>query len=144
MSNIKIKKNVLSNEWIVSELNNDHNYNYIDAHIGFYNNNSNIVEFNTLKFGCELYLNDIKLDSRESKEMRLICYSVDTNCKPATKRISDPELEKFGFIQYESPISSLEFSKLSPRDRYRVNFEVFGIAPQEIPERFIGGNPYYN
>jgi hypothetical protein len=88
--------------------------------------------------------NDIKLDSRESKEMRLICYSVDTNCKPATKRISDPELEKFGFIQYESPISSLEFSKLSPRDRYRVNFEVFGIAPQEIPERFIGGNPYYN
>jgi hypothetical protein len=88
--------------------------------------------------------NDIKLDSRESKEMRLICYSVDTNCKPATKRISDPELEKFGFIQYESPISSLEFSKLSPRDRYRVNFEVFGLTPQEIPERFIGGNPYFN
>ena len=88
--------------------------------------------------------NDIKLDSRESKEMRLICYSVDTNCKPSTKRISDPELEEFGFIQYESPISSIEFSKLTPRERYRVNFEVFGIAPQEIPERFIGGNPYYN
>jgi len=26
MSNIKIKKNVLSSEWIISELNNDHNY----------------------------------------------------------------------------------------------------------------------
>jgi hypothetical protein len=64
MSNIKIKKNVITNEWIVSELNNDHNYNYIDAHIGFYNNNSNIVEFNTLKFGCELYLNDTKLHSK--------------------------------------------------------------------------------
>ena len=88
--------------------------------------------------------NDIKLDARESNEMRLICYSVDTNCKPSTKKISDPELEEFGFIQYESPISSIEFSKLTPRERYRVNFEVFGMAPQEIPERFIGGNPYYN
>jgi hypothetical protein len=88
--------------------------------------------------------NDIKLDSRQSKEMRLICYSVDTNCKPTTSRISDPELEKFGFIQFESPISTEEFSKLSPRDRYKFNFEVFGTAAQEIPERFIGGNPYYN
>lgn len=88
--------------------------------------------------------NDIKLDSRQSKEMRLICYSVDTNCKPKTNRISDPELEKFGFIQFESPISTEEFSKLSPRERYKFNFEVFGTAAQEIPERFIGGNPYYN
>jgi hypothetical protein len=88
--------------------------------------------------------NDIKLDSRQLKEMRLICYSVDTNCKPTTRRISDPELEKFGFIQFESPISTEEFSKLSPRDRYKFNFEVFGTAAQEIPERFIGGNPYYN
>ena len=88
--------------------------------------------------------NDIKLESRESNEMRLICYSVDTNCKPTTKRISDPELEKYALIQYESPVSSKDFSRLSPRDRYRVNFEVFGIPPQTIPERFIGGNPYYN
>ncbi len=88
--------------------------------------------------------NDIKLDSRELKEMRLICYSVDTNCKPTTRRISDPELEKYGFIQFESPISTEEFSKLTPRDRYKLNFEVFGTPAQEIPERFIGGNPYYN
>ena len=88
--------------------------------------------------------NDIKLDSRVNNEMRLMCFSNDTNCKPNTKRIVDLELESYGLLQFESPISSIEFSKLPPRERYRVNFEVFGIAPQAIPERFIGGNPYYN
>jgi len=88
--------------------------------------------------------NDIKLDSRLNNELRLICFSGDLNCKPSSKRIVDLELESYGLFQYESPITSREFAKLSPLDRYRVSFEFFGIPPQEIPERFIGGNPYYN
>jgi hypothetical protein len=88
--------------------------------------------------------NDILLGGRTSLDMRLICFLADTTCKPSTPRISDPELEKFGLVQYESPISSLEFSKLTPRQRYKVNFEVFGMEAQLVPERFIGGNPYFN
>jgi hypothetical protein len=88
--------------------------------------------------------NDILLGERTSLDMRLICFLADTTCKPSTPRISDPELEKFGLVQYESPVSSLEFSKLTPRQRYKVNFEVFGMEAQLVPERFIGGNPYYN
>ncbi len=88
--------------------------------------------------------NDIKLDTRINNELRLICFSKDPNCKPNSNRIVDLELESYGLFQYESPITSRDFAKLSPLDRYRVSFEVFGIPPQEIPERFVGGNPYYN
>lgn len=88
--------------------------------------------------------NDQVLKDRVEIELRLICFSADANCKPSTQRISNPELEKFGLITFQSPITTKEFVALSIKDRYKVNFEVFGIPPQEIPERFLGGNPYYN
>ena len=88
--------------------------------------------------------NDQILGDRMNAELRLICFSADTNCKPATSRISSPELEKYGLIVFESPITTREFIALDVRQRYNTNFTVFGIEPQIIPERFIGGNPYYN
>ena len=88
--------------------------------------------------------NDQVLGDRINAELRLICFSADTNCKPTTPRISSPGLESFGLIVYQSPITTKQFAELSIRDRYKVNFTAFGLAPQEIPERFIGGNPYYN
>jgi hypothetical protein len=116
MSNIKIKKNVLSNEWIVSELNNDHNYNYIDIHIGFYNNNSNIVEFNTLKFGCELYLNDMKLDSKNYPPENINMFKTQSeylqvirfNCEASTTYKIKVWIDNFGvyedkFITFTTP-----------------------------------------
>jgi hypothetical protein len=87
--------------------------------------------------------NDLELKDRLDLPMRLLCFSVDTSCKPTTPRIPDAKLESFGLLQYESPINSREFAALSPRARYDTNFEVFGVTPIEIPERFIGGNPYY-
>ena len=88
--------------------------------------------------------NDIDVRFRLDREMRLVCFVSDTTCKPNTPRISNSEIEKFGLIQYVSPISTRSFAKLSPRERFEINFLVFGMEPQEIPERFIGGNPYYN
>ncbi len=88
--------------------------------------------------------NDQILGDRMNAELRLICFSADTNCKPTTPRISSPELEKYGLIVFESPITTKEFIALDVRQRYNTNFTVFGIEPQIIPERFIGGNPYYN
>ena len=87
--------------------------------------------------------NDLELKNRLDLPLRLLCLSIDTSCKPSTSRIPDAKLESFGLIQYESPISSREFAALSPRDRYSANFKILGVAPVEIPERFIGGNPYY-
>jgi hypothetical protein len=88
--------------------------------------------------------NDLILDSRMDKELRLICFSVDTSCQPKTPRIPNPKLESFGLFIFESPMTTKEFAELTPRLRFDENFRVFGQDPQVIPERFIGGNPYYN
>ena len=88
--------------------------------------------------------NDIVLKDRLDIELRLLCFSSDVNCKPATPLIPNAELQKYGLIEYQSPFTTRTFNALSPRDRFRVNFEAFGLPPTVIPERFIGGNPYYN
>ena len=88
--------------------------------------------------------NDIVLKDRLDIELRLLCFSSDVNCKPATPLIPNAELQKYGLIEYQSPFTTRIFNALSPRDRFRVNFEAFGLPPTVIPERFIGGNPYYN
>jgi hypothetical protein len=88
--------------------------------------------------------NDIILKDRLDVPLRVLCYSYDGNCKPPLPRISDPVLEKYGLIQYESPYTTRQFAALSPRDRYAANFKALGQPPFAVPERFIGGNPYYN
>lgn len=86
--------------------------------------------------------NDIDLKDRMEKDLRLICYQGDPNCKPNTNKISDASIEKFGLLQFESPISTLDFSKLTIRERYTFNFDVFGMKEFPIPQEFLGGNPY--
>lgn len=88
--------------------------------------------------------NDIILKDRLDIPLRVLCYSYDGNCKPPTPRIPDTVLEKYGLFQYESPLTTREFSALTPRERFKFNFEAVGQAPFEVPDRFIGGNPYYN
>jgi hypothetical protein len=88
--------------------------------------------------------NDMNLETRMTRELRLICYLGDPNCKPSSAKISDPDLERFGLIQYAAPITTEEFSALSISDRYKFNFNVFGMKPIPIPGKFIGGNPYLN
>lgn len=88
--------------------------------------------------------NDIVLTDRLDIPLRLLCFSNDTNCKPTTQPIINQKLQMYGLIEYPSPFTTREFAALSPRDRFRVNFEAFGLPPTVIPERFIGGNPYYN
>lgn len=88
--------------------------------------------------------NDLILDGRLDIELRLICFNVDTSCKPATPKIASPKLESFGLIVFESPLTTREFASFSPKERFAQNFLVFGQEPLEIPARFIGGNPYFN
>jgi len=88
--------------------------------------------------------NDMNLETRMTRELRLICYLGDPNCKPSSTKISDPDLERFGLIQYAAPITTEEFSALSISERYEFNFNVFGMKPIPIPDEFMGGNPYLN
>ena len=88
--------------------------------------------------------NDLILEDRLDVELRLICFSADTTCLPSTERISSPKLESFGFMIFKAPITTREFVALTPKARFDENFKVFGQEPQVIPDRFIGGNPYYN
>jgi hypothetical protein len=88
--------------------------------------------------------NDVNLETRMTRELRLICYLGDPNCKPSSTKISDPDLERFGLVQYAAPITTEEFSALSISDRYEFNFNVFGMKPIPIPDKFMGGNPYLN
>jgi hypothetical protein len=88
--------------------------------------------------------NDLILDKRLDIELRLICFNVDTSCKPTTPRIASPKLESFGLLVFEAPLTTRQFVAFTPKERFAQNFLAFGQTPQEIPARFIGGNPYYN
>ena len=87
--------------------------------------------------------NDFILKNRLNNELRLICFALDTSCKPTTARITNPRLEFYGIYEYVSPLSTEQFSKLSIDDRFNTNFDVFGLPREIVPEKFKGGNPYF-
>jgi hypothetical protein len=62
-------------------------------------------------------------------------------CRPPGAQISEPSLEKFGLLSYQSSITIAEYEKLSIRERYAKAFEQIGQTPVQIPDRYIGGNP---
>ncbi len=85
--------------------------------------------------------NDQRLETRIENEMRIICFEGDTACVPKTPEIQVPALNKFGFRIFQSPLSTTQFSALSPRDRYFAAMDAVGQPRFDVPERFIGGNP---
>jgi hypothetical protein len=87
--------------------------------------------------------NDYILDNRLNNELRLICFALDPGCKPTTERITNSKLEFYGIYEYVSPLSTEQFSKLSIDDRFNTNFDVFGLPREIVPEKFKGGNPYF-
>jgi hypothetical protein len=87
--------------------------------------------------------NDFILKNRLNNELRLICFALDTSCKPTTERITNSKLEFYGIYEFVSPLSTEQFSKLSIDDRFNTNFDVFGLPREIVPEKFKGGNPYF-
>jgi hypothetical protein len=87
--------------------------------------------------------NDFKMTTRINNDLRLFCFTGDPECKPSTPKISDPNLEKYGIEQFESPFTTLKFMELSINDRFTQNFLVFGMQPQYVSEKYKGGNPYF-
>lgn len=85
--------------------------------------------------------NDLNLDERLNSDIRVLCFSFNQLCTPPGKRISEPTLEKYGLLSYETSISTAEFAKLKILERYNESFFQVGQKPFQVPERFIGGNP---
>jgi hypothetical protein len=85
--------------------------------------------------------NDQRLETRMNNQMRIICFAADTACAPKTPEIPVPSLNDYGFRIYESPITTAQFSQLSPLNRYFAAMDAVGQPRFEVPERFIGGNP---
>jgi hypothetical protein len=85
--------------------------------------------------------NDQRLETRMNNEMRIICFAADTACAPKTPEIPVPSLNDYGFRIYESPITTAQFSQLSPLNRYFAAMDAVGQPRFEVPDRFIGGNP---
>jgi len=85
--------------------------------------------------------NDQRLETRIGNELRIICFAGDTACAPKTPEIPVPSLNEYGFRIYQSPITTAQFSQLSPKDRYFAAMDAVGQPRFEVPERFIGGNP---
>jgi hypothetical protein len=89
MSHIKVKKNILSTQWMIQDLKDDVNYDNVDVHFGFFNEKEKIVEFNTLTYGCDLYLGNQVIQSKkypseninmfktESEYMEIIRFNVE-------------------------------------------------------------------
>lgn len=86
--------------------------------------------------------NDMNLTSRIDNPLRLLCFKGDNVCNPKSEPIQNPELEKYGIVEFQSQLTTLEFSKLSIIDRYNYVTDSFSQPRVIIPEKFIGGNPY--
>lgn len=119
-------------------------YNYLDS-------NNYIMPYKPAYsfagiFGVNFWIskapNDMNLDSRINNPLRLLCFKGDNVCTPKSEPIQNPELEKYGILEFQSPLTTLEFSKLSIIDRYNYATDSFSQPRINIPEKFIGGNPY--
>jgi hypothetical protein len=80
-----------------------------------------------------------------NKELALLCFIGENICNPKTAKISNqysPALAKYGIVEYESTLSTLEYSKLTIKERFDYAFDVMGTGKAIIPDKYMGGNPY--
>jgi hypothetical protein len=88
---------------------------------------------------------DLNIDSRLNKELALLCFVGENICNPKTTKISNqysPALAKYGIVEYESTLSTLEYSQLTIKERFDYAFDVMGTGKAIIPDKYMGGNPY--
>ena len=125
---------ILNDEAAQAELTN---YNYLTS----YRSLSNVLGFlgNTHWIGKAP--NDILLTTRMDRQMRIICFSIDTLCTPKTPQIDSPALARYSINVYQSPITTSEYAALKPLDRFHAAMDAVGQPRFEIPDRFVGGNP---
>jgi hypothetical protein len=98
-------------------------------------------------FGVKYWIskspNELNLVTRLNKPLKLMCFAGDPVCTPKTDEVTNPRLKEFGIVEFVSELDTLGFSKLSVQDRYNYVFDSFQQPRATIPEKFLGGNPYF-
>ncbi len=125
---------ILKDEAAQAELNN---YNYLTS----YRSLSNVLGFLGDTHWIGKAPNDILLTTRMDRQMRIICFSVDTLCTPKTPQIDSPALARYSIKVFQSPITTPEYAALKPLDRFHAAMDAVGQPRFEVPDRFVGGNP---
>jgi hypothetical protein len=85
------------------------------------------------------------IESRLDKPLKLFCFVGENICKPKGQKIVNAQtayLEKFGIEEYESNLTTREYLALSIDERYNYAFDEMGTPRGNIPEKYMGGNPY--
>lgn len=113
------------------------NYNYLTS----YRSISNLLGVLGNVHWISKAPNDQRLETRLDKELRVLCFVADTACKGPGGEIAVPHLNKFGLRVFKSIISTEDFAKLPPLERYYASMDAVGQPRIEVPKRFIGGNP---
>jgi hypothetical protein len=88
---------------------------------------------------------NLDIDSRIDKPLLLLCFVGDNICNPKTamlKHSLSDELSKYGIVEYESTLSTSQYSNLTISDRYDYAFDIMGTERVLIPDKYMGGNPY--
>jgi len=78
MSNIKIKKHIIVDNFVSTTLENDFNYTNLDVYFGFFHENLNVIEFNTLKFGCDLLKDGKVIQSKSYPEKNINMFKTES------------------------------------------------------------------
>ena len=78
MSNIKIKKHIRVDEFTATELENDFNYHNLDVHFGFFHEDLDVIEFNTLSFGCDLIKDGKVVQSKSYPDSNINIFKTDS------------------------------------------------------------------
>ena len=125
---------ILNDEAAQAELTN---YNYLTS----YRSLSNVLGFLGNTHWVGKAPNDILLTTRMDRQMRIICFSIDTLCTPKTPQIDSPALARYSIKVFESPITTPEYAALKPLDRFHAAMDAVGQPRFEVPDRFVGGNP---
>ena len=105
------------------------------------------VAYNYLAlFGVEYLIskapNDMNFDKRTGNSLRIICFLGEVACNMNLPKINNSELNKYGIIEYESTITTSEYRSLPIIDRYNFVTDILGQPRIDVPEKFLGGNPY--
>lgn len=125
-------------------INDDEARNYLESnnYILPYKVAYNYLALFGVKYLISKAPNDMDFTKRSGNSLRIICFLGEVSCKINTPQIYNSELNKYGIIEYESTITTSEYKALAIIDRYNYVTDILGQPRIDVPEKFLGGNPY--
>jgi hypothetical protein len=86
--------------------------------------------------------NDMDFSKRINNPLRALCFQGEKMCSIKTSQISNSDLGKYGILEYESTLSTSDYENLKIIDRYNYATDLLGQSRINVPDKYLGGNPY--